>query len=122
MEIATATSRVSAPRFMEHRWGVRIDMDLPVRLENAGQLVAQGRLENASISGGFVAANATLPPLATVDVVVRMPGGHLTLPACVVRRSQEGFGLEWRDMACDAVVKLLREADLRTPREFRRRG
>ncbi len=114
MEMQMQTATVNRPAFMEHRWGARVPLDLPVRLELAGELLGHGRLRNASISGALLITASRLPVLAALDVVVTTtaaPEGRITLPACVVRRSAGALGLEWRDMACDALVALLRAAD-----------
>lgn len=97
-------------RFMEHRWGQRVPLDLPVRLELAGELLAHGRIQDASISGACVTTDTKFPPLAAVEVVLRTPAGRTVLPACVVRRADGGVGVEWRDMASPSLVALLREA------------
>jgi PilZ domain-containing protein len=115
---ALNTMNAAQPRYMEHRWGERVPLDLPVRLELAGELLAHGRLRNASISGALVVTESRFPLLATVEVVLhtpRAPSGRLALPACVVRREDGALGLEWRDMACESVVALLRAADARAP-------
>ena len=115
---AVNTQDFAQRRYMEHRGGERVSLDLPVRLELAGELLAHGRLRNASISGALVATPSRFPILATVDVVLhtpRAPTGRLALPACVVRREDGALGLEWREMACESVVALLREADARAP-------
>jgi hypothetical protein len=104
--------------YMEHRWGERLPLDLPVRLEMAGALLGEGRLRNASISGAYVATDGGSQVLANVELVVHTahaPAGRLVLPACVVRRDDGGLGLEWQDMACESVVKLLRELDALAP-------
>src|SRR5689334_17339545 len=96
---AVNTMNATHRRYMEHRWGERVKLDLPVRLELAGELLAHGRLRNASISGAHVATGSKFPVLASVDVVLltpRAPAGRLVLPACVVRRDDEGLGIEWR--------------------------
>ena len=111
MHMQAAATR---PAFMEHRWGARVPLGLPVRLELSGELLGHGRLRNASISGGLVATASKLPMLTALDVVVRTPvapQGHIVLPACVVRRTREAIGVEWRDMACDSLLALLRAAD-----------
>ena len=96
--------------FMEHRWGQRVPLDLPVRLELAGELLAHGRIQDASISGAYVTTDTRFPALAAIEVVLRTPSGRTALPACVVRRADGGVGLEWRDMACPSLVALLRDA------------
>lgn len=114
MEMQMQATTVARPVFMEHRWGARVSLDLPVRLELAGELLGFGRLRNASISGALVITAARLPPLAALDIVVTTtaaPEGRIVLPACVVRRAGGAVGVEWRDMACDSLVTLLRAAD-----------
>src|SRR5688572_26334378 len=106
MEAITNTLQATQRPIMEHRWGERVPLDLPVRLELAGELLGLGRLRNASISGAFIATDSKFPLLASLDVVLRipaMPAGRLELPACVVRRDEGGLGVEWRDMACESV-------------------
>jgi hypothetical protein len=115
--VANATKPKQRP-IMEHRWGERVPLSLPVRLELAGELLAHGRLRNASISGAFVTTDSKFPVLASLEVVLCMPAapaGRVALPACVVRRADGGLGLEWRDMGCEAVVRMLREADAQAP-------
>jgi hypothetical protein len=57
-----------------------------------------------------------------------IPGPH-DLAACVVRQAPGGFAVEWRDMACPAIVAMLeritgqRAAELLEDQAFtRRRG
>lgn len=114
MEMRTQATAGTRAAFMEHRWGARVDLDLPVRLELGGELLGHGRLRNASISGALVVTASKLPVLAALDVVVTraaVPEGRIALPACVVRRAGGVIGVEWRDMACDALLALLRAAD-----------
>jgi hypothetical protein len=114
MEMQMQAATVAHPAFMEHRWGARVALDLPVRLELAGELLGFGRLRNASISGALVNTAARLPVLAALEVVVTTTvarEGRIVLPACVVRRAGGSIAVEWRDMACDALVTLLRAAD-----------
>jgi hypothetical protein len=111
MPMLSPTARAA---FMEHRWGARVALDLPVRLELSGELLGHGRLRNASISGALVVTASRLPVLTALDVVVTTtaaPEGRIVLPACVVRRAGTAIGVEWRDMACDSLVALLRAAD-----------
>jgi hypothetical protein len=110
MNSAMNTLKTRQRPIMEHRWGERVTLDLPVRLELAGELLAHGRIHNASISGAWLTANTSFPAFAAVEVVLRTPAGRVALPACVVRRAQEGFAVEWRDMACEPLIAMLREA------------
>jgi len=87
---------------MEHRWGSRILVDLPVRISGQG-VTGTGTLRNLSVSGGFI---ETALPLAVLTMVrVQIPRGlDGGLPAAdtwgfVVRHERHGIGMEWCDLA-----------------------
>ena len=90
---------------MEHRWGARVRLAIPVRLTAAhSQLTSIGRLTDLSISGGLI-AEFKLRPLARLEV-------HLegeSLPAYVVRVCDEGSAIEWCQFAPRLVIQLLRQ-------------
>ncbi len=94
---------------MEHRWGQRRVVDLPVRLTCHPYTVGRGRLLNASVSGAFIATELQLPLLASVQVEIELPGrpsieGPLRIDAYVMRRSVGGFGLEWHELLTHPVA------------------
>ena len=99
---------------MEHRWGQRIELEVPVRLELKHRKLGSGLLRNASISGAFIETSAELPLFT--NLVVALPAVNRTgehsaeLGACVVRVTPYGFAVEWRDMACPAVEAMLEKA------------
>lgn len=109
---AVTNLRNPARAFMEHRWGQRVPLGLPVHVTTANNGGA-GILRDASISGGFIECNLALNPLAHVGVVVLVGAGParraVELPACVTRCTPEGVGVEWRDMACAPLLALLRD-------------
>lgn len=111
----TLTAAPLAPRPMEHRWGERVALDCPVRLELRDGSGVAGRLRNASISGAWIETTDKLPWYAIVNVIVAAGTGlrHRTieLPACVVRMTPEGIAVEWRDMAVPTLISLMRELD-----------
>jgi hypothetical protein len=94
-----------------HRWGRRIPLELPVRIEFGGRVLGQGLLRNASLSGGLIETTHELPLFTNLVVLLPATGeaAHETdrLAACVVRRETAGFAVEWRDMACAPLVGLL---------------
>jgi len=55
-----------------------------------------------------------LPQFTNIGVVVLVGTGAarraVELPACVMRVARDGVGVEWRDMACPALLALLRES------------
>jgi hypothetical protein len=99
---------------MEHRWGVRVELDCAARLVLHDGPVGEGRLRNASISGALIATPLRLAPLTPLNVVLTAGRGEsrrtVELPACVARLDPVGFAVEWRDMAVPTLVALLREA------------
>jgi hypothetical protein len=95
---------------MEHRWGARIELDLPVSIRTDDSTV-MGFIRNASISGALIETQARLAPLSPITVMIRIATGgreyHLDLAACVERCDRDAIAVEWRDMACEGLVDLL---------------
>lgn len=112
MHALTAMPQTTKP--MEHRWGVRVDLDCPARLVLHDGPVGVGQVRNASISGALIATACRLAPLTPLHVVLTAGRGErrrtIELPACVTRLDRTGFAVEWRDMATPTLVALLREA------------
>jgi len=88
---------------MEHRWGERVLMDQPARLDARPNLIAVGRLRNASLSGGYVETGASVPLGTRLHVELEWIYWSRTeqcrVPAYVVRSDENGLGLEWCDFA-----------------------
>jgi PilZ domain len=87
---------------MEHRWGNRIVVDLPVRISGHG-IAGAGTMRDLSVSGAFI---ETPLPLASLSMVrIQIPRGlDAQLPAAdawgfVVRQDRDGIGIEWCDLA-----------------------
>ena len=112
MQAAERVERYSDP--MEHRWGQRVTLEIPVTLAVAGRTLGRGVLRNASISGALIETALELPVFS--NLVVSLPSHGESAPrtadlhACLVRRAPAGFAVEWRDMACPAIVALLERA------------
>jgi hypothetical protein len=131
MQAIRSAERHSDPN--EHRWGQRVTLEVPVKLLVDGRALGRGVLRNASISGGLI--ETALELSRCTNLVVSMPAmsevipGPHDLAACVVRQAPGGFAVEWRDMACPAIVAMLeritgqRAAELLEDQAFtRRRG
>ena len=97
------------------RFGARLSLAVPVRLNIDAGTAGPGTIRNASISGALIATAATPPPLAAVTVRIPAatgaPARDLRLDACVVRTEAGALAVEWRDMACEGLVRLLRDQD-----------
>jgi hypothetical protein len=96
---------------MEHRWGERIVVDIPVQVSVPPLVIGTGRIINISISGAWISGRFDLPPLARAFVVFdfSLGGVREALPiACFVARvRQEGIGVEWRELAPQIVSDLM---------------
>ena len=113
---------------MEHRWGERIVVDIPVQVSVPPFIIGTGRITNISISGAWISGRFDLPPLARAFIVFdfSLGGVREALPiACFVARVRaEGMGVEWRELAPQIVSDLMlfaagtnhaREQGLATP-------
>lgn len=96
---------------MEHRWGARMSIRLPVRLGSDPLTLIHGVLRDVSLSGAYIETNDSplsrnplLVELGPADSRSREP---LALRAFVVRRDAGGLGIEWCDFAPHPIRSLL---------------
>ena len=98
---------------MDHRWGMRVSVDLGVQIFCPPRTVGVGRLVNVSMSGALVRSGFIPPLLARVRVA-----SSLVEPAeapwdavegYVVRHQRDGFGIEWAMLAPVGICTLLVE-------------
>jgi hypothetical protein len=97
---------------MELRRGQRFALAMWVRLSSSSAELGMARLANVSISGAFletalqlpINSNVTLHPVSTAGVAV----ANLSLAARVARVEKSGVGIEWRELASEEVVVLLK--------------
>jgi hypothetical protein len=98
---------------MEHRWGSRKSIDVPVRFIALPATIGTGRITNVSMTGAFLETRAQLRPMAMLYVemthLLQEPGRRKRLSASVVRKTDLGVGIEW----CEAASKSLLYAQLR---------
>ena len=88
---------------MDHRWGERIDLRLPVELTVSPGHRIRGWLRDISVSGCRVESET--PSLgrhcAEIEVRVLTPAetqGFVALHGCIVRHTPTGFGVEWSEL------------------------
>lgn len=96
----------ASTRYMEHRWGTRVDLDAPAELTTAEGVCSDGRVVNASLSGAFVETRAKVPVLSRITLRPLITGGSW-LDACVVRVETHGLALEWLEPGLHPVSALL---------------
>jgi len=99
---------------MEHRWGERLLINLPVRVSTHAFSQCDGKLTDLSVSGAHLQGDVELRPLTRVEVSVVLPQvckhqSH-SMPAYVVRKHRDGYGIEWCEFAPLAITELLRTA------------
>lgn len=100
---------------MEHRWGRRVMVDIPIQVTVADPpRLHRARLANVSVSGALIEADYTLRVLARL--IVLLESSHTPadpiggIAAYVARSHPHGFGVEWCDRDSQAVTDLIRAA------------
>ena len=97
---------------MEHRYGIRYlsATDVLVR-RHSERHAAKGRLLDVSISGAFVATSVRIAPLTsiTVEVLSVITSARRLKPieAQVIRRTDSGLGIEWRELTPASLSQLV---------------
>jgi len=97
---------------MEHRWGERLEVALPVRIRAPYGLIGAGVVTNFSVSGAFIATTLPVAPLSQVRVSFRLGRRaarimHMdtsTFAAQVVRQNAAGFAVEWCEFGAEDMV------------------
>lgn len=102
---------------MEHRWGRRVAMRVPVRLIADSGEPAHGHIADLSISGAFIRVDRSVPLWSRLQVEIA-PAGELErkpererLAAHIIRRTPHGVAIEWHELAPRVVRDLLRAHD-----------
>lgn len=95
----------------DHRWSMRQDMTLPVKVFNGGEAIVQGCTQNVGIGGMFVETNPSKLPLnsqLSVAFSISHDGGvsHHRLPATVIWATERGAGLMFTDFNVETVHTL----------------
>jgi hypothetical protein len=107
---------------MEHRWGERVGVDIPVRITGHPFTVRAGRLYNLSVSGAFIRADVDVRPLSRILVAIDLPyrpkNDAPMIPAFVTRKLKDGIGIEWCEFKPPAINRLLQSS---TARHYRRK-
>jgi PilZ domain len=103
---------------MEHRWGERIRMDLPVQVSADEVAGIRGCMRNLSLSGALLRMDSDLRMHALIEVSVKLPQPSrppAILLAHVSRKREEDVGIEWCEFAPTVVKDLLRSPSMRLP-------
>jgi hypothetical protein len=109
---------------MEHRWGERVQVKLPVRVTAHRFSVRDAWLEDVSVSGALVKGNLEARLLSRIQVAIVLPPRPKhespVIEAYVARRYKDGVGIEWCEFAPGAVRELLRSVAARPHTRYRR--
>ena len=96
---------------MEHRWGERVRVDLPVQITSHPFSVKHGRLTTLSVSGASIRADFDLRLLSRIQVVIDVPhkvrSAAQSIDAYVTRMSKTTIGIEWCEFSPPAIGELL---------------
>jgi hypothetical protein len=87
---------------MEHRWGERLTIDVPVKLRSGCTPALAGYMCQVSISGALVATAAVMPLASRIEVEL----AGCDVPAWVVRREEGYLAVEWCELAPAPVLAL----------------
>jgi hypothetical protein len=97
---------------MEHRWGERLQVALPVRIRAPYGLVGTGLVINFSVSGAFIATTLPVALLSQVRISFRlgrrtariMHMDSTSFAAQVIRQNAAGFAVEWCEFGTEEVL------------------
>ena len=101
------------PQGLEHRWGARARVNIPVRVETTALPVGDGCLKNLSLSGAFMTTDCDLRIHTVIEVSIALPPPSFctaVIKAHVVRKIEEGVGIEWYEFAPNIIKDLVRSA------------
>jgi len=82
---------------LEHRWGERITVNIPVRVETNQLTRANGCMQDLSLSGVLMKSDSDLRLHTLIEVSIALPPPSTrtaVLKAHVSRKFKEGAGIE----------------------------
>lgn len=101
------------PNGLEHRWGARVQVNIPVRVEANALPGGNGCMKDLSLSGAFIKSDRDfrLHTLVEVRIALPPPSSRTALiKAHVSRKFNEGVGIEWCEFAPGIIKDLVRSA------------
>ena len=101
---------------LDHRWGERFGVNIPVRVSAAALASVNGCVRNLSLSGALMESDCELRLHALIEVRIELPpptSRTAVLVAHVSRKLNEGVGIEWCEFAPKIVKDLLRDPSVR---------
>lgn len=95
---------------IDHRWGERIPVDLPVRVSVRTSTGIGGRMKNLSLSGALISADVDIRLHALIELTLTLPPParrEMVIKAHVTRKDRQDVGIEWCEYASSDVKELL---------------
>jgi hypothetical protein len=103
---------------LEHRWGRRFRVNIPVHVSAATLARGDGCMKNLSLSGALMKSDCDLRLHTLIEVRIELPPPSLhatVLKAHVSRKLKAGVGIEWCEFAPNVVKDLLRSPSVQFP-------
>jgi hypothetical protein len=102
---------------MEHRWGERVRVNLPVYVSAGAYTGFDGCMKNLSLSGALMNSDWDLRLHSLIEVHIQLPPSPRVdiIKAQVSRKLKEGVGIEWCEFAPTIIKDLLRSQLIRLP-------
>jgi hypothetical protein len=100
---------------IEHRWGKRVRVNIPVQVTAPALAGIDGRVKNLSLSGALMRADFDLRLHALIEVTIKLPPPSQraeVVQAHVSRKFKEDVGVEWCEFAPSAIKALLRSPSI----------
>jgi len=98
---------------MEHRWGARVQVNIPVCVDAPAVPIGNGWMKDLSLSGAFIKSDRDLRLHTLVEVSIALPPPSwrtAVIEAHVSRKLDEGVGIEWCEFAPSIIKDLVRSA------------
>jgi len=99
---------------VEHRWGERPSVRTRVSLRVGGGLRGIGHLRDVSVSGARIVTGLRVSQMAFVRIAFPSDAWahRLSIEGQVVRHTEDGFAIEWCELAPE-IVRAFAPADAR---------
>jgi hypothetical protein len=91
---------------VEHRWGGRVPVRTRIGIRAQSGLQGVGYIRDVSVSGALLVTGLRVPSMSFVRVFVP---ASVSLEAHVVRHTDEGFAVEWRELSPQLVRALMQQ-------------
>jgi len=104
------------PIGVEHRWGERVRVNIPVHVSAPPLGAVDGHVKDLSLSGALMKADCDLRLHLLIEVSIDLPAPAArtdVVKAYVSRKLPEGVGIEWCQFAPPIVKALLRSPSVR---------